>query len=291
MGRLKQLENNNPLSKLYDRKKDFIWVEWRKNIQNIRSYSFFIHQLVRINFLSEFKRSFIGVLWLFLLPIFSIITWTLLNNAGIMQPGETEIPYPAYVLLSTSIWGFFIGIYKSTSKIFGGRGNMMIMVRFPHEVLLVEKLIVHLIRFVIPLFINLLVLFFLGIRFSALSILFPLTLLPLLMLGAGIGLIIALFRVVAVDVAKLFDQAMNFLMLVTPIIYAPKVAIGWLSTVVHLNPLTYLIGFSRDVLTKGTFYEPFIWSACAAFSFVFFLIALRIYMMAEPKLLERLISN
>lgn len=291
MDRLQQLENNNLLSKLYDRKKGSIWLEWRNIVKNIQTYSFFIYQLVRINFLSEFKRSFIGLLWLFLLPIFSIITWVLLNDAGIMQPGETDIPYPAYVLLSTSIWGFFIGIYKSTSKIFSGRGHMMIMVSFPHEVLLVEKLIVHSIRFVIPLLINLIVLFFLGIRFSALSILFPISLLPLLMLGAGIGLIISLFRVVAVDIAKLFDQAMNFLMLITPVIYAPKVAVGWLSELVHLNPLTYLIGFSRDVLTQGIFYEPFIWSACAVFSFLFFLLSLRIYMIAEPKLLERLISN
>lgn len=257
---------------------------------NIRTYSFFIRQLVRINILKDFKRSYVGLLWLFVLPVLSVIIWILLNGAGIIEPGDTNIPYPAFVLLSTSIWGFFAEIYRSTSMIFSERGNMLVMACFPHEVLVVERLLVHLIRFSIPFVVNLVVLLLFGVRFTWLSLAFPLTLLPLLILGVAIGLIVSLLRVVAVDLAKLFDHGINFLMFLTPVVYAPRVKISWLSEAIRFNPLTYLIGFSRDVLTQGSFYEPVAWAICVALTLAFFLFAARAFLIAEPKAIERLIQ-
>ena len=264
---------------------------WRNILRNIRQYWFFTKQLIRINILADFKRSFIGLLWLFILPIISVIIWILLNGAGIIDPGDTGIPYPAYVLLSTSIWGFFAEIYKTSSNVISQNGKMMIMTRFPHEVLVIEKVVVHLIRFVIPFTVNIIVLLLFGVRLGWAALLFPLTLIPLLMLGVSIGLLVALMRIIAVDLSRLVDEGMRFLMFLTPIVYAPKVEIGWLSDIVHLNPLTYLIGFSRDLLTKGTFYEPKAYLICCIATFVIFLIAVKVFLKAEPKVLERLISN
>lgn len=215
----------------------------------------------------------------------------MLNGAGIIEPGNTAIPYPAYVLLSTSIWGFFVGIYQSTSNVLRNRGNMITMACFPHEVLVLEKIWVHLIRFSIPFAINLVVLLLFGVHFTWVAILFPLTLIPLLVLGVGIGLIISLFRIVAVDIAQLFDRGIGFLMFLTPIIYTDEVKIKWLSKIITYNPLTYLVGFSRDVLTQGTFFEPATYGICILLTFIFFLFALRIFLNGEPRTIERLISN
>lgn len=215
----------------------------------------------------------------------------MLNGAGIIEPGNTAIPYPAYVLLSTSIWGFFVGIYQSTSNVLRNRGNMITMACFPHEVLVLEKIWVHLIRFSIPFAINLVVLLLFGVDFTWVAILFPLTLIPLLVLGVGIGLIISLFRIVAVDIAQLFDRGIGFLMFLTPIIYTDEVKIKWLSKIINYNPLTYLVGFSRDVLTQGTFFEPATYGICILLTFIFFLFALRIFLNGEPRTIERLISN
>ncbi|MCB0596481.1 MAG: ABC transporter permease [Lewinellaceae bacterium] len=278
-------------TRLHPPRKGSLLYHWRTILKNIRAYSFFIRQLVRINILKDFKRSYIGLLWLFILPVISVIIWILLNGAGIIEPGDTGIPYPAFVLLSTAIWGFFAEIYQSTSKIFTDRGNMMIMARFPHEVLVVERLLVHLIRFVIPFLINIVVLLLFGVRFTWLALLFPLTLLPLLILGVAIGLIVSLLRVVAVDIASLVDRGIGFLMFLTPVVYAPRIKVGWLSEAIRFNPLTYLVGFSRDVLTQGTFYEPATWGICILLTLIFFLFAARVFAAAEPKVMERLINN
>jgi len=264
---------------------------WSQISQNIRKYWFFTKQLVRINILADFKRSFVGLLWLFILPIISVIIWILLNGAGIIDPGDTGIPYPAYVLLSTSIWGFFAEIYKTSSNVVNNNGRMMIMTRFPHEILILERVIVHVVRFVIPFIVNIIVLYIFGIRLGWAALLFPLTLIPLLLLGLSIGMMVAIMRVIATDVSKMVDEGMRFLMFLTPIVYAPKVNVGWLSDVVHLNPLTYLIGFSRELLTQGSFYQPQAYMYCCLGTLVLFVLSLKIFLRVEPKVLERLINN
>ena len=279
------------LSRLYPPRRAPLLEQWRAIIRNIKTYSFFIYQLVRISFIGQFKRSFFGLLWLFVLPIIAVIAWVLLHGAGIVEPGATNIPYPAFVLLSTSIWGFFSDMSKSSSRILSKRSNMIIMTRFPHEVLVAERVVVHVIRFIIPFLINIVVLLIFGVRFTWLSLLFPLTLVPLLLFGLALGLIVSLLRVVAFDLANLFDQAINFLMFLTPVVYAPQTKISWLSKMIHYNPLTYLIGFSRDVLTQGTFYEPKVWAICTILALVFFLFSVRVFLVAEAKMVERLINS
>ncbi|MFT5802021.1 MAG: lipopolysaccharide transport system permease protein, partial [Nonlabens sp.] len=115
---------------------------WSDFFSNLRKYRFLLLQLIRIDILAGYKKSFIGILWMVIYPILSVIIWIILNSAGIIEPGESAIPYPAYVLLSTSIWGFFIGIYQTTSQTILGGGRMMIMNKFPQEILMVNKIVV-----------------------------------------------------------------------------------------------------------------------------------------------------
>ncbi len=285
------MEDANHIMEEFSKNRESFFSHWANTFRNIKSYRFFINQLIKINIQTEFKKSFIGLAWLFIVPILAVVMWVLLNGAGVVDPGDTGIPYPAYVLLSTSIWGFFAEIYKTTSNILKANGRVLLMNKFPYEVLIAEKIIVHFIRFSIPFFVNILVLIFFDVSFTWLALLFPLTLIPLLFMGAAIGLLVALLRIVAIDISNLVDEFIRILMFMTPIVYAPKLSMGWLSEIVRLNPLTYLIGFSRDVLTKGTFYEIEIYFIVAAVALLFFLFSLSIFKIASPKVIERLINN
>lgn len=258
--------------------------------QRLVKNSFLVSQLVKVNIKRTYKRSFIGLSWMVITPIFSVIAWVLLHGAGIMSPGDTGIPYPAYVLLSTSIWAFFLGAYQSCSKVLMDGSRLIVTVHFPHEVLVLEKVVVHVINFIIPFMVNIVVLLLYGISFSWVSILFPLTLLPLLALGMSLGLVVALLRVVAVDLAQMVDRFMQLVMFITPVIYAPKVSMPGLATIVNFNPLTYLLGFSRELLTKGTFYEPTSYFIVSILSLLLLLLAFGIFTKFERKLAERMLS-
>ncbi|MCB0571603.1 MAG: ABC transporter permease [Phaeodactylibacter sp.] len=257
----------------------------------LKGYRYLVWQLVRANIVGGYKKSFIGLAWMFILPILAVLVWIVLNGAGVVDPGDTGIPYPAYVLLSTSIWGFFLEIYKSSSNALSNEGKLLIMKDFPREVLLAEKTLVHLINFSIPMVLNICVLLLFGVRFGWASLLFPLSLLPLLLLGLGIGMIVSVLRVVAVDICTMIDEGMKLLMFLTPIVYAPKIQAGWLSAFVQWNPLTYLIGFSRGLLTGDGFYHPLAYLLCSLGTALFFLAALAFFRATGKRVLERLVNT
>ncbi|MGH1434239.1 MAG: ABC transporter permease [Lewinella sp.] len=284
------LANDDDLIAIDQSFKSGILKQMYHNVSQLKKNAFLIWQLVKVNVTSTYKRSFIGLSWMVITPLLAVVAWVLLQGAGIMDPGDTAIPYPAYVLLSTSIWSFFLGAYQASSKVLVEGGRLMITIRFPHVVLIAEKVLVHMISFVIPFAINLIVLLLYGIPFTAWSVLFPLTLIPLLFVGVGLGLLVSLMRVVAVDLAMLVDKMVGFLMFLTPVIYAPKVSLPILATVVSYNPLTYLIGFSRDLLTAGTFFSPmtYLWVSLGSVLFLGF--GFWAFTKFERKLVERMIN-
>jgi len=113
-------------------------------------------------------------------------------------------------------------------------------------------------------------------------------LIPLLLAGLALGLMVAVLRVVAVDVVAVIDEFLKLLMFLTPIVYTPKLNISGLATFIEWNPLTYLVGFSRDLLVAGTFYETQSFLICSVGAFVFFLLAFLFFQVLGPRVLERL---
>lgn len=262
-----------------------------RGFAKLRHFGFLIRQLVRINLQTEFKRSIIGMSWLFILPLFSVFIWVLLNSAGIVNPGDTSVPYPAYVLLSTSIWGFFADMYQHSSNMFVKSARLLVNTPFPYQAFVVELIIVHLIRFSIPFLLNLGVLFFFGVTLGWTALLFPLTLIPLLAAGLALGLLIAPLRIVAFDFTKLVDEGIRLLMFLTPVVYTPKLELGWLSSFVAFNPMTYLVSFSRDVLINGTWYEPATYALVCLLVTLALWLVMRLLTVGHHRILERLISG
>jgi len=261
---------------------------FRQTAINLYRYRFLSWQLVRSNLVGGYKKSFIGLGWMLILPLITVATWILLNGAGVVEPGKTSIAYPAFVLLSTSIWGFFMEMYRTSSNVLTDRGRVVVMNAFPYEVLLMEKIIVHLINFSIPLVLNIIVLLLFGVRFHWwMLLLFPISLVPLLLLGLGIGMIVAIMRVIAVDICTLVDEGMKVLMFLTPVVYAPKIEGGWLAVINEYNPLAYLISFSRELLINGDFYKTKEYVICSLICFFFFYFTLRFYLNFSKRVLER----
>ena len=261
------------------------------SFQKVYNYRFLILQLIRVFALSPYKKSFLGGLWLIFFPIITVIIWIFLKGAGIVDPGDTEVPYPVYVLLSTSIWGLFLQLYKTVSQSITNGGRMMMMNSFPHETIVASLTITQLINFAILMIINISVILLFGVRLSWLSFLFPLTLIPLILFGMTIGLFVAMLRVIALDLCQAIDEGMKIVMYLTPIVYAPKIEISWLQSIINYNPLTYLIGFSRDILVTGDLSLMKGYFICFAGTLVLFPLVLRFYLKNESKVLERLINN
>lgn len=263
---------------------------WLVMVRNIIKSRELIWQLFRRDFLMSYKKSFLGFGWVIVSPIVGIVSWVFLNSAGVLQPGDTSIPFPAFVLLGSSIWGLFMGFYSSASATLTAGASFINQVKYPHEVLLIKQTTQHLANFTITFFVNILVLLIFGVVPSLGILLFPLAIIPLFFFGAGLGLIISVISVVTSDLTNIINIVLGFVFYLTPIVYlVNKIDNPILKLIIEINPLTYLVGSARDLIIDGTILYPDRYIFVVLGTFLFFLLSWRLFFVSEDKVIERMI--
>jgi lipopolysaccharide transport system permease protein len=266
------------------------WLKtWAIMVQNIINSRELIVQLFKRDFFMSYKKSFFGWSWIFVSPIMGIVSWVFMNSTGILAPGTTGIPYPAYVLLSSSIWGLFMSFYSSSRDTLSAGAGFINQVKYPHEALLIKQTLQELANFAIAFVLNLVVLLCFGVFPHGMIFLFPLMVLPLFFFGAGLGLIMSVVRVVAADIEKVFSIFLGLLLYVTPVIYSATPDNPYLRKIIAFNPLAYLISGVRDSMLYGNIPHFNIFLLCAALAALFFLFTWRIFYLTEEKVIEKMI--
>lgn len=261
---------------------------WGVMFKNIIKSRELIWQLFKRDFLMAYRKSFLGMAWIFIAPLVGIVSWVFMNMTGILNPGEMEIPYPAFVLISTSIWGLFMGFYESATETLGSGTGFIMQVKYPHEALLVKQTAQLLANFLLGFALNLVVLVAFGITPSWKTVFIPFAILPLFLLGGGIGLIFSVIKIVAIDITKGFTIVFGLLMYITPVIYSDQVESATLRMVMKYNPLTYLVGNVRDLIIFGRFDHPDRFLYASLFALLVFLISWRFFYLSEEKVIEKM---
>ena len=274
------------------------WVVMAQNVYGAREL---IWQLFKRDFFAVYKKSFIGIGWVFIAPIIGVLQWVFLQLTGVLQVGEVGIPYPIYILIGSSMWGMFMGMYYAASATLRSGADLILQVNYPHEALLFKQMAQQLANFGITLALNVTVLFGMwlfkpdvfAIDFPNWGMLmFPLIMLPVLLFSAAIGLFIAMVNVVAIDLNKFVDMGIGFMMYLTPIIYtAEKISNPYALEVIKWNPLTYLVCSCRDILIYGTVYQGnwLAWACSALLALALFMMSWRLFYISENKLVERMV--
>jgi ABC-type polysaccharide/polyol phosphate export permease len=162
-------------------------------------------------------------------------------------------------------------------------------VNYPHEALLIKQVAQHLANYTIGFAINLIVLLLFGVTPSWGILLFPIMMIPMFFLGSAMGLVLSVISVVASDISSMFNTALGLVFYITPVIYSPDVSSQFLQTMVKLNPLSYLITGARDMLLYGKLDNVEIYLFVTFISFLLFLFALRLFYVAEQRVVEKMI--
>lgn len=262
------------------------WAVMSRNIFHSREL---IWQLFKRDFFASYKKSFLGITWIFVAPIMGIVSWVFLNATGMLQPGDVGIPYPAYVLIGTSMWGLFMGFFESAEATLLTGKDLVMQVNYPREALLFKQTAQHVAHFLIALILNLVVLLLFRVTPSWKVLLFPLVALPLFFLGAAIGLVVSMISIVAVDIGRAIKMGMGLLMYLTPVIYSDRVHNELAQAVIKWNPLTYLVCSARDIVIYGRLYEGGGFFICSAVSLLLFIVSWRLFYVSEDRIIERMI--
>jgi lipopolysaccharide transport system permease protein len=263
---------------------------WKVMAQNVWISRELIWQLFKRDFFAQYKKSFLGMAWIFLMPVVGIVSWVFLNKAGVLSPGNMSVPYPVYILVGTTMWGLFIGLFNAASMTLESGKDLIMQVSYPHEALLFQQAAKQLANFSIGFVLNLIVLLSFRVIPHWTTILLPLAALPLFLFASAFGLIIAMVRVVAMDIGKMTEMGLGLLMFITPVVYTmDKIENPMIQTLVKWNPLTYLVCSLRDLILFGRLYNTTGYFICAGISLLLFMISWRLFYVSEGKIVERMV--
>lgn len=235
-----------------------------------------------------YRQSILGLLWAFILPIATTLTWVFLNSSGIISLGEsTDLPYPIYVFTGTMIWAMFLESMQAPITKTTKNKPILAKVNFPREAIVMSAIYESLFNAAIKAIILIVALAVLGYAGTYTLLLFPLALLSLVLVGTTIGLLLTPLATLYNDISKGLPLVMQFLMYTTPVIYAiPKE--GLTAKLILANPLTPLIMTARSWLTGsvGNFIPQFL--TINAINLVLLLLMAVVFRVALPILIERM---
>jgi lipopolysaccharide transport system permease protein len=257
--------------------------------QNIYNSRELIYQLYRRDLLMQYKKSFLGMGWMFFGPIMGIVSWILMNAAGVLAPGDVGVPYPVYVLLSTSIWGLFMNFFTSTSQTLQVAQGFISQVNFHHEALLVKQGLQDLTNFGITLVMNIVLMLVFGVIPHWQIVLLPLLILPIFMISASLGILISIANTVTTDIQRIATFVLSILMFITPVIYSSNVNKHALQEIIFYNPLTYLVCGPRDLILYGHIKNIENYWYSLALAFVLFVFTMRFFYVSEKRVIEKMI--
>ena len=257
-----------------------IWYEFTKN----RWLTF---QLFKRDFFSIYKQSFIGVFWAFIMPLISVGTFIILNRSGVFTIGEIDVPYPIYAILGLAFWQLFSTGLVASSNSLVKAGSMIVKINFSKKSLVLASAGQSIVPFLIQFILVVILFFTYKISPHITILLFPLFIIPIILLTIGFGLILSLLNGVVRDFGISLSVFLTFLMFLTPVFYA-KPKVGILSPITKFNPLFYLVQTPRELILMGVLSEwkGFLYSSIL--SLVIFIIFLIVFHLTETRVAERI---
>lgn len=237
---------------------------------------------------AQYRQSFLGVFWAFIPPIVTALGLSFANNAKIFSVGTTDLPYPAYVMFSMSLWQTFVEALNGPIQAVSQAKPMLAKINFPRESIILAKIGEVLFSFGIKLFLIVGLFVWFRIPVSSSLVIAPLALIQLIILGTAIGLLLAPLGALSQDFSRGLSLLTGLWLFMTPVIYPIPEVEGLFSRLIRLNPVTPLIMTTRELATVGIVSNPIGFWWASGIALIGLLLSWLIYRLAMPYVVERI---
>lgn len=213
---------------------------------------------------SRYRGSHLGIIWSFLTPLLMLVVYTIVfgylfnrsfgsgqEAAGLPSTQESMFVFPLILFTGLIVFNIFSECLNKAPSLVTRNPNYVKKVVFPVEILPVSTLIASLINGLIML-----VLFLLGSvlflhRFCATVLLFPLVLLPVLMLTLGLTWLFASLGVFIRDINNAIGVAVSALFFLSAIFFPIDQFSRRTELIMRMNPMANLVDDARRTLIMG----------------------------------------
>jgi lipopolysaccharide transport system permease protein len=213
---------------------------------------------VRRDFVSNYKQTILGPIWLFIQPLLTTITFYIIfSKVANLDTGG--IPAFIFYLAGNTVWGYFSQSLTAVSTVFTTNSAMFSKVYFPRLTMPLSIVISNLVRFGIQFGLFLLVWVYYLVTDNTIHPSWQIVLTPVLvvlmgLLSLGLGMIFSALTTKYRDLAMLLTFGVQLALYATPVIYPlSKVPAKYL-WVMLANPMSAIVEtFRVGFLGPGTF--------------------------------------
>lgn len=267
---------NKPLY-VFDAAKPTYWQE----LGELWQYRDLIVQLTWRNLTVDYKQSLLGVMWLVLGPLWSMVIYSIIFGGLVGIEAGGDIPYPIFSYSGLLMWTYFTTILMGATQSIVKNKGLITKIYFPRLVLPATIILEALFNFTLSLVILFGLMLAYGIVPDWRIVTLPLFLLLMTAMGLGMGLLAAILYVQYRDVNRVMTFFQQFMMYLTPIIYPLSTVPTRWQTLFSLNPLTIGIQGSRWALVGQAFIPLPIVAAGSLFAILLMVFSIVVFVRSQ----------
>ena len=242
----------------------------------------FVHQIK-----AQYRQSLLGYGWLLLPPLATMLVWTYLRGSQLIAVGQTNVPYPLFVLAGTLLWQLFVDALNAPLRQLQRAQATLTTINFPIEALLLSGVIDVVFNFIIRLSLLVVGILVAGVSLHLTLFAAPLGMIALVVLGTGLGIWLAILGSLYHDITRGLAIVISLWFFVTPIIY-PLSTSGGMARIARLNPVSPLLTVTRDWLLTGSTNNLILFGGVFAMSCLLLVVGWLTIRLARPHLIARL---
>jgi lipopolysaccharide transport system permease protein len=207
-------------------------------------------ELLKRDMISRYRGSKLGYIWLVVTPLVMAGVWIFIRSLADLNLSAGRMNYIGYVTAGMFLWqGFTRQVQSSMNRLVQAR-HLFSKYLFPWEAIVLAGWAETMIEFFVSIVVLVVVLAVTGtLSVGGLFISLP-WMLALLLLGGGVGLLLAPFGLLYEDVGRALELVLQTMFFLVPIVYA-RPTVGAFSTLVDWNPVSALLIAARDELLLG----------------------------------------
>jgi lipopolysaccharide transport system permease protein len=205
---------------------------------------FFVWRDVKI----RYKQTAIGVLWVVLQPVLTMLVFTLFFGRLAKLPSQ-GLPYPVFYFAALVPWTYFSSALQTTTNVVVDNQNLITKVYFPHLILPISTALSGLVDFAIGFTVLAIFTFAYGIRPTLAALWLPALLLLALLTALGVGLWMSGLNALYRDVRYVIPFVVQFWMFASPVAYPSTLVPERWRWLYGLNPMAGVIDGFRWAIT------------------------------------------
>jgi lipopolysaccharide transport system permease protein len=207
----------------------------------------------------RYKQTALGVVWVVLQPVISMLVFSGLFGVLLNAP-SSGVPYPVFVYAGLLPWTYFAGSLARSSTSLVDSRNLITKVYFPRLLVPLTGVLAGLVDFAVGFVVLILLMLLYGIVPTAAVVFLPAFLLLAMLTALGFGLWLSALNVRYRDIGYIIPFMVQIWLYLTPVIYSVSLIPERFQFLLGLNPMTSVVaGFRWALLGQAPATQSSIW--------------------------------